>query len=142
MACCSGGYCQFQFPEGPPLVDNPVSSLSATYQFLPYGTLLEEGEVVRIWMESGKAKAVILEEKISLLYTSEGVQATSGQQDLPWQLIALDSGWEYDALMHWPAHSLYNPQATPVLLKYRHPIEVRPSLKMRLLSWLYKLRTL
>lgn len=140
MSCCSGGYCQFKFPEGPPLVDNPVMSLNANYQFLPYGTLLEEGEVVRIWMESGKAKPVILEQKIPLTFNSSGPVPEYGEQNYPWQLVALDSGIAYEDLMGWVNHPLYNPNEKAVLLKYRHPIEVKPSLKMLFLKWLYKLR--
>lgn len=143
MSCCSGGYCQFKFPEGPPLVDNPVSSLNANYQFLPYGTLLEEGEVVRIWMESGQSRSVIVEEKITLSFSADGpCSEESKERVFPWQLIALDSGIDYDELMHWTTHPLYNPNETPVLLKYCHPIEVKPSLKMKFLGWLYKLRNL
>ncbi|MDG6773546.1 hypothetical protein QCB45_04310 [Thiomicrorhabdus sp. ZW0627] len=142
MSCCSGGYCQFKFPEGPPLVDNPVANMNATYQFLPYGTLLEEGEVVRIWMESGKAKTVIIEEKVPLTFTSDGPVSDNGNEVFPWQLVALDSGIAYDELMGWINHPLYNPGEKSVLLKYRHPIEVKPSLKMTLLKWLYKLRNL
>ncbi|BCN92828.1 hypothetical protein THMIRHAM_06130 [Thiomicrorhabdus immobilis] len=144
MSCCSGGYCQFKFPEGPPLVDNAVSNLDATYQFLPYGTLLQKGEVVRIWMESGKAKAVFIEEKIPLQITENGPVALDAEdvQDLPWQLIALDSGFSYEDLMDWKNHPLYSPNETAVLLKFNHPIEIKPSLKMVLLKWLYKIRNL
>jgi len=144
MSCCSGGYCQFKFPEGPPLVDNAVASLNANYQFLPYGTLLQAGESVRIWMQSGKAKVVLLEEKIPLKITEAGPVPLDEQnvEDFPWQLIALDSGFSYEDLMDWKNHPLYSPDETAVLLRFNHPIEVKPSLKMILLNWLYKLRNL
>ena len=144
MSCCSGGYCQFSFPEGPPLVDNAVSNLNATYQFLPYGTLLESGETVRIWMESGKAKPVFLEEKIPLKFTEKGPEPLdeNNQNNYPWQIIAFDSGFDYDDLLSWKNHPLYSENETPVLLRYNHPIEVKPSLKMIFLKWLYKIRTL
>lgn len=144
MSCCSGGYCQFTFPPGPPLVDSAVASLNANYQFLPYGTLLEEGETVRIWMESGKAKPVLLEEKIVLKITEQGPKPLDENyaESFPWQLIALDSGFSYEDLMGWKFHPLYNPNETAVLLKFNHPIEIKPSIKMILLNWLYKLRNL
>ena len=142
MSCCSGGYCKFKFPQGAPLLDNPVSSLNAMYQFLPYGTLLQEGEFVRIWMESGKLKTVVIDEKIVLDITDSGPVARQGDRVLPWQLIALDSGFDYDELMHWKTHPLYNPNEDSVVLIYKHPIEVKPSLKSRWLGLLYKFRNL
>lgn len=149
MSCCSKGYCNFSFPEGPPIVDNSVTNLNAQYQFLPYGTLLEKGEVVRIWMESGKTATVILEDKIPLQVTEQGIALAPEYQngsldgnELPWQLIAFDSGFAYEDLMQWHKHPLFNPESKPVLMVYRHPIEVKPSLKMRLYQLLYKIRNL
>ncbi|WP_319380007.1 hypothetical protein [Thiomicrorhabdus sp.] len=142
MSCCSGGYCRFEFPEGPPLVDNPVVSLNANYQFLPYGTLLEEGEVIRIWKESGETETVVLEEKIPLVFDVHGPHSRHGDAVLPWQLIALDSGFAYEDIMNWPRHPLFNAEAIPVVLRYRHPIKVKPSLKMRWLKLLYRIRNL
>ena len=142
MSCCSGGYCKFKFEEGPPLVDNSVTNLNAVYQFLPYGTILEEGELIRIWMESGQSKTVTIAEKIPLVFTAMGPEAKSGQEALPWQLIALDSGIAYEDLMNWEHHPLYNPDETSVLLKFHHPIEIKPSLKMWFLTLLYKIRNL
>lgn len=142
MSCCSGGHCKFQFEEGPPLLDNAVANLNANYLFLPYGTILEEGEVVRIWVESGDAKTVILEEKIPLEITDDGPKAFDNRSDLPWQLVALDSGIAYEELMSWKQHPLYNPEEASVLLRFNHPIEVKPTLKMRFLNLLYKLRNL
>ncbi len=142
MSCCSKGCCNFKFEEGPPLVDNSVTNLNAQYQFLPYGTILEEEEVIRIWMESGETKTVILEEKIPLVFTDSGPESADGKKEFPWQLVALDSGFEYEDLMSWKHHDLYNPNETSVLLKFNHPIEVKPSLKMRLLQILYKIRNL
>ncbi|WP_127471274.1 hypothetical protein [Thiomicrorhabdus aquaedulcis] len=141
MSCCSGGYCKFTFPDGPPLLDNPVNSLNAQYLFLPYGTLLQAGEVVRIWMESGKAKPVFIDEKIALEFTPQGIKVDSAVRPLPWQLIALDSGYEYESLLDWYNHPLRNPNEQAVVLVFKHPIEVKPSLKMVLYKWLYKLRT-
>lgn len=144
MSCCSKGYCNFKFPEGPPLVDYSVSNLNAEYQFLPYGTLLENGETVRIWMENGNTKKVLIEDKIPLEFTASGpVAQQEGQRRVfPWQLIALDSGFTHEDLMDWLQHPLYTPHEQAVLLKYNHPIEVKPSLKMILLKWLYKIRNL
>lgn len=146
MSCCSGGYCKFKFPEGAPLLDNSVTSLNATYQFLPYGTLLQEGEFVRIWMESGKLKTVVIDEKIPIEFTRQGPQLKEGYtgsgRAIPWQLVALDSGFDYDDLMDWTAHPLYNPGETSYVVRYKHPIEVKPSLKARWLGLLYKLRNL
>lgn len=142
MSCCSGGFCKFKFPEGAPLLDNSVSSLNATYQFLPYGTLLQEGEFVRIWMESGKLKTVVIDEKIPLEFTHQGPRARGSDRVLPWQLIALDSGFDYDDIMDWANHALYNPTETSYVLVYKHPIDVKPSFKARWLGFLYKLRNL
>ena len=142
MSCCSKGACKFQFEEGPPLVDNSVTDLNAQYQFLPYGTILEEEEVIRIWMESGETKTVILEEKIPLVITDSGPEAEDGRTGIPWQLVALDSGMAYEDIMGWKQHTLYNPNETSLLLKFNHPIEVKPSLKMKLLNILYKIRNL
>lgn len=142
MSCCSGRYCQFQFPDGPPLTDEPVSHLSANYLFLPYGTLLEEEEVVRVWTEGGQTETVILEQKIPLAILKGGPVAKIGEPFLPWQLIALDSGMELETIENWISHPLYNPDAEAVVLKFRHPIEVKPSLKMTWLKWLYKIRNL
>lgn len=144
MSCCSKGYCNFKFPDGPPILDYSVTSLSAEYQFLPYGTLLEQGETVRIWMENGKTKTVFIEEKIPLEITEQGPQAFLAEQQraFPWQIIAFDSGFAYEDLMDWKNNPLYAPNEPAVLLKYNHPIEVKPSLKMIFLKWLYKIRNL
>lgn len=144
MSCCSKGYCDFKFPEGPPLVDNSVQNLAAEYQFLPYGTLLELGAVVRIWMESGKTKTVIIEHKIPLEVLPEGFEPLSDdfKKPIPWQLVAMDSGFDYDDMMNWAEHPLRNPNMPPVLLVYGHPIEPKPTLKERWLSLLYKIRNL
>jgi hypothetical protein len=142
MSCCPANFCQFQFPDGPPLTDNPVTNLNARYLFLPYGTLLQEGEVVRIWMESGQTQTVLLEAKVPLVIEPSGV---TGQEDgvfLPWQLIALDSGMEEEDIRKWYFHPLHNPETQAVVLKFKHPLNTKPTLKMRLMQWLYKLRTL
>lgn len=143
MSCCSGkGYCQFQFPDGPPLTDNPVSALSANYLFLPYGTLLEEGETVRIWTEGGQTESVVLDKKIPLEVLPAGPESMGGKEFLPWQLIALDSGMEYDELMDWYHHPLRNPETTSVVLVFKHSPKPKKTLKMVLYQWLYKLRNL
>ncbi len=145
MSCCSGGYCNFKFEAGPPLVDNSVSSLNAVYQFLPYGTILEEGEVIRIWMESGQTKVVTIEKKIPLVFTATGPEpkvSDVSDAPLPWQIIALDSGIEYETLIDWEHHPLYNPEEPSVLLRFKHPMVVKPTLKMWFLKLLYKIRTL
>ena len=142
MSCCGKGFCTFTFPEGPPLTDYSVSNLNAQYLFLPYGTLLAAGELVRIWMESGQAKEVIVEAKWMIGFDSQGAHAVGRDKELPWQLVAIDTGFEYEDIMGWPEHDLYNPSAQPVVLEFRHPIEVKPSIKMRLLELLYKIRNL
>lgn len=142
MSCCSSGYCSFNFPEGPPLTDVPVSNLQAKYLFLPYGTLLDEGEVVRIWTENGQARVVLIEEKITVLFSDEGPAAIEYNRGLPWELIAFDSGVEVGELMHWQYHPLYNPDAVSVVLVFSQIIEVPKTIKDVLRSWLYKIRTL
>lgn len=144
MGCCGKGFCTFQFPDGPPLTDYAVTNLNAQYLFVPYGTLLQVGEVVRIWLESGKTKEVIVEGRWALNYDdfAEAPEAVGRDQDLPWQLVAHDSGFEVDDILQWPHHDLYNPRALPIVLEFRHPIEVKPTLKMQLLQLLYKIRNL
>jgi hypothetical protein len=144
MSCCSKGYCNFNFPDGPPLVDYSVSNLNAEYQFLPYGSLLQKGETVRIWMENGQTKTVLVEDKIPLEITASGPEPvlSEGKRDYPWQIIAFDSGFSYEDLMGWQHHPLNNPGEQAVLMKYNHPIEVKPTLKMIFLKWLYKIRNL
>lgn len=141
MSCCSGGYCQFKFPQGAPLTDNSVSSLKAKYLFLPYGTLLEKGEVIRIWTEGGQAKEVIIQEKTPLEILPAGPEAVGDKVFLPWQLIALDSGVEYEELMDWYRHPLYNPEKTSVVLEFTH-IDKTLSFKEKWLNCLYKIRNL
>ncbi|MBN2647434.1 MAG: hypothetical protein JXR44_06595 [Thiotrichales bacterium] len=143
MSCCSGGYCKFEFPPGPPLVDDPVSNLQAKYQFLPYGTLLQAGEVVRIWMESGKTETVLIDQKIAL-EVSPGALRPLGStlEPIPWQLVAYDSGLDAEEMQNWYAHPLRNPNETPVLLVYGHLLKPKPTWKTRWLSFLYRMRTL
>lgn len=142
VSCCSKGYCQFTFPDGPPLTDNSVASLSANYLFLPYGTLLSEGEVIRIWTENGQTKTVVLEKKMAVDIKFNGVELEKNTEFLPWQLVALDSGMALEDLESWYHHPLFNPEVKAVVLKFKHPVVAKPSLKMILLKWLYKLRTL
>ncbi len=142
MSCCSGSqYCQFSFPDGPPLTDNSVTSLQAKYLFLPYGTLLEQGEVVRIWLESGEAKSVVIESKIPISVTPTGFMVMS-ETFIPWELVALDSGIELNELEDWYFHPLHNGNEPTVVLKFRHPVASKPSLKTIFLKWLYKIRNL
>lgn len=145
MSCCgSQSYCTFHFPEGPPLTDHPVSSLEASYLFLPYGTLLKQGDLVRIWTENGQTRSVIIQEKTFLEPSSNGLIPISTQTEryLPWQLIALDSNLPMDDILHWPQHPLYNPETQSVVLKFKHPTQAKRSLKQTWLKWLYKIRTL
>jgi hypothetical protein len=142
MSCCGKGFCNFQFPPGPPLTDYSVTNLDANYLFLPYGTLLQENEVVRIWMESGKTKEVIVVGKWPVVFDAEGAYARGRDQELPWQLVAMDTGFEFDDIMRWPQHDLCNPTTQPVVLEFKHPIEYKPSIKMRWLELLYKIRNL
>lgn len=142
MSCRSKGFSNFQFPDGAPLTDYSVANLNAQYLFLPYGTLLQENEIVRIWMESGKTKEVIIDAKWPIEFDAQGAKAVGRDKNLPWQLVALDTGFEYEDIMSWPSHDLANPNETPVVLEFRHPIEVKPSLKLRLLQLLYKIRNL
>jgi len=152
MSCCSKGYCTFKFPDGPPLLDNSVQSLNAPYQFLPYGSLLSEGEIVRIWMESGQTKTVIIEQKIPVVYDAGKpmLSLEGALQDQPkgcstpfsWQLVAFDSGFSLEDIESWPRHELYNPGSPPMLMVYGHPLEDKPTLKERWLRFLYKMRNL
>lgn len=142
MSCCSKGYCQFKFPEGPPLVDYSVSNLQAKYQFLPYGTLLQQGEVVRIWMESGKTETVIIDQKLVVDILPSGPELVDTDEHVPWQLVAHDSDMAYDDIMNWATHPLHNPNEQAVLLVYSHMVKEKPTLKERWLSFLYKMRNL
>ncbi|MBO1926250.1 hypothetical protein J3998_01565 [Thiomicrorhabdus sp. 6S2-11] len=142
MSCCSKGYCQFNFPDGPPLVDNPVGNLQAKYQFLPYGTLLQQGEIVRIWMESGKTETVIIDQKLVLDILPSGPVVKGGDEYVPWQLVAHDSEMAYNDLMSWSEHPLYNPHEQAVLLVYGHMVKEKPTFKERWLSFLFKMRNL
>lgn len=143
MSCCSGsGYCQFQFPPGPPLTDNPVGNLNAQYLFLPYGTLLAVGETIRIWMENGQTKVVRISAKYPIEILPAGPVLFGDKQELPWHLIALDSDMDYDTLMDWYHHPLHNAKTQSVVLEFKHPVTVQPTIKMRLLQLLYKIRTL
>jgi len=142
MSCCSGNNrCKFEFPAGHPLVDNSVDSLDSKYLFLPYGTLLEEGELVRIWTENGQTKSVLIEKKIAITVTPTGLKITNGTDFIPWQLVAMDSNIELEALNNWYFHPLHNPDEPTVVLKFKHP-ENDKSLKTVLLAWLYKIRNL
>ncbi|BBP44050.1 hypothetical protein [Thiosulfativibrio zosterae] len=145
MSCCSNGYCQFSFPVGAPLTDHPVVTLEAKYLFLPYGTLLAQGELIRIWTESGKTKEVIIEHKIFLDYAKGKplpVESLPENVYLPWQLIAMDSGWEQDAIMEWGRNEVANPDSPPVVLIFNQPLEPKLTWKERWYRLLYKIRTL
>lgn len=145
MSCCSGkSYCQFKFPDGPPITDNPVSNLQAKYLFLPYGTLLEEGEIIRIWTENGETETVLISEKTPITVSQQGLHPLRPDIEsfLPWQLIALDTGMELDEMMNWYSHPLYNPTAQAVVLQFKHPNKEKRSLKQIWLGFLYRLRNL
>lgn len=145
MSCCSAkSYCNFQFPDGPPLTDNPVTNLQANYLFLPYGTLLEEGELIRLWTENGETETVLISEKVPLTVSANGLQPLRPDTNtfLPWQLIALDSGMELEEMTNWYRHPLYNPNAQTVVLKFKHQDKPKITLKQMWLSFLYKMRNL
>jgi len=141
MSCCPGGYCKFKFPEGPPLTDNSVSSLKASYLFLPYGTLLEKGEIIRIWTEGGKFKVVIIQDKVEVEVLPAGPESLGDKTYLPWQLIALDSGMEYEELMDWYHHPLNNSSSKPVVLIFSQ-LKSELTWKEKLHNLLYKIRNL
>lgn len=152
MSCCSKGYCDFKFPDGAPLLDNSVQSLNTRFQFLPYGTLLQAGETVRIWMESGQTKTVIIEAKYPINYETGILKLRDDNSllDMPveakgefsWQLVAFDSGFNLADIESWPRHELYNPASKPELVVYQHPIEPKKSIKDYWLEFLYKMRNL
>jgi len=142
MSCCHARFCQFEFPEGPPLTDYSVTHLEARYLFLPYGTLLEQGEIVRIWLENGQTKSVEIEAKIPIEILPAGPVVLGDKFELPWQLIALDTGIAYEELMDWYHHPLHNPNEQAVVLVFKHPVAVKPTLKMRWLAFLYRMRNL
>ncbi len=142
MSCCAGSNrCKFEFPEGYPLVDNSVDSLNAKYLFLPYGTLLKEGELVRIWTENGKTKTVLIEQKNLILVTPTGLKILNENAFIPWQLVALDSNINLEELENWYFHPLHNPSEPTAVLKFKNPSNNR-SIKAILLDLLYKIRNL
>jgi len=146
VSCCGGG-CgigvrQFHLPEGPPVTEMPVTTLEAKYLFELYGSELEVGEIIRIWMPNGETKTVELEAKYSIEVFPAGPEVKGGKVSLPWQLIAIDSGIDYEELMDWYHHPLYQSNRLPVVLQFKHPVVAQPSLKMRWLSFLYKMRNL
>jgi hypothetical protein len=143
MSCCAGSNrCKFEFPAGNPIVDNSVDSLHAKYLFLPYGTLLLEGELVRIWTENGQTKSVLIEKKIPITVTPTGLKVANEESFIPWELVALDSAIELDNLENWYFHPLHNPSEPTVLLKFKHPYDNKKSIKNIFLSILYKIRNL
>lgn len=142
MSCCSSGYCNFNFPEGPPLTDLPVANLQAKYLFLPYGTLLSKGEVIRIWMENGQTRVVSIKEKIPVVFSDAGPLTEDYEGVMPWELVAYDSGMEAEDLLLWHHHELYNPNETSIVLEFEQ-LEVPERTIMQILrAWLYKIRTL
>jgi len=141
MSCCGNDRCKFEFPSGNPLVDNSVDSLSSKYLFLPYGTLLSEGELVRIWTENGETKSVLIEKKIPISVTPTGLKIEAEGEFIPWQLVAMDSNLPQEELENWYFHPLHNPAEPTVVLKFKHP-ENHRTFKTILLSWLYKIRNL
>jgi len=142
MSCCAGNdRCKFKFPEGHPLVDNSVDSLNAKYLFLPYGTLLSEGEMVRIWTENGQTKNVLIGKKVGIDVTPTGLKTKDSNEFIPWQLVAMDSNIEQEELKNWYFHPLHNPSEPTVVLKFKHSNN-ELSIKEILMGWLYKLRNL
>lgn len=139
---CSPRLNNFQFPDGAPLTDNPVTNLNAQYLFLPYGTLLSKGEIIRIWLENGKTKEVLIADKWQLDYSQGAVVALGRDEPLPWQLVALDTGFELFDILNWPTHDLANPLSPPVVLEFKHPLELKPSWKMLFWQFVYKIRNL
>ena len=141
MSCCGNQYCQFEFPPGPPLLDLPVSHLKARYLFLPYGTLLQEGEVARIWTEGGQTAPVRIAHKWPVDFSQLPPRI---QADTPptWAQVALDSGQEEETLIHWAAHPLHNPDAPACVVAFEHLLPPPPSWKERFHRWLYRLRNL
>ncbi len=143
MSCCAGNSrCKFEFPDGNPLVDNSVDSLKAKYLFLPYGTLLKEGEMVRIWTENGKTKSVLIAEKIPVDVTPTGLKVPNDTSFIPWQLVAIDSILELEELENWYFHPLHNPSEPTVVLKFKHPTKNKKNWKEIFETWLYKMRNL
>jgi len=139
---CSGGYVKFEFPKGPPLTDSPVAHLKAKYLFLPYGTLLEEGELIRIWMENGKTQEVVIEQKLSVEILPHKVALKDSNQPISWSLVALDSGWSETELMGFYHNEHYNPNAPACLLIFSQVLEPSLNWKQKLHNLLYKIRSL
>jgi hypothetical protein len=142
MSCCNRGTCRPTFDEGPPVVDFPVSSLEAKYLFMPYGTDFQVGDIVRIWLENGRTKTVTVQTKWPIEILPAGPEVLGNKFELPWQLIALDSQIEYEELMDWYHHPSHDPSAQVVVLEFKHPLVIVPSLKMRWMEWLYRIRNL
>ncbi|WP_294949339.1 hypothetical protein [Sulfurivirga sp.] len=141
MSCCGGDFCQFEFPPGPPLLDVPVSHLGAKYLFLPYGSLLEVGEKVRIWMENGRTETVFVGDKWPVDFSSTPPRILA-EAPPTWEQVALDSGLEPDTLLHWRDNPLFNPQAPACVMRFEHIAVPRPTLWQRWQRLLARVRNL
>jgi len=141
MSCCGGNFCNFEFPPGPPLLDLPVAHLKARYLFLPYGTLLEEGEKVRIWMENGRTETVFIGDKWPVDFSTNPPRIVA-EAPPDWAQVALDSGQAEEDLLGWAFHPLHNPQAPACVVRFEHVAVQQPSLRERLYALLYRIRNL
>jgi len=142
MSCCGGDFCNFKFPEGPPLLDVPVAHLKAKYLFLPYGSLLEEGEKVRIWMENGQTETVFIGDKW-LVDFSVFPPRIEAEASPSWAQVALDSGLEEKVLINWARNNpLYNPHAPSCVMRFEHIVKPQLTLWARWQRFLYWVRNL
>lgn len=139
---CSSRYANFEFPKGPPLTDSPVSNLKAKYLFLPYGTLLEEGELIRIWLENGRTQEVVIEEKLFVDILPNQVRLKTSHAPISWSLVAFDSGWTDLELMGFYKNELYNPNAPACLLVFSQVLVPSLNWREKLHNLLYKIRSL
>ncbi len=119
MSCCGGDFCNFKFPPGPPLLDLPVAHLKARYLFLPYGTVLDVGEKVRIWMENGRTETVFIGDKWPVDFSVNPPRIIA-ERAPSWAQVALDSGRDEETLLGWAFHPLRNPTAPACVVRFEH----------------------
>ena len=141
MGCCGGGHCDFQFPPGPPLVEEPVAHLNARWLFMPRGTRFQTGDMVRLWMQNGKTRTVFVAEVMPVDYNRYPPRII-GAQSPTWAQVALDSDQDEQSLIQWRDHPLFDPGYPPCVLGFDHFVAEEPTLWTRWKRLLYTLRNL
>ncbi len=141
MSCCGGSVGRYEFPPGPPLVEEPVAHLEARWLFMPFGTQFRQGDMVRLWMPNGRTRTVFVAAVMPVDYSGYPPRIV-GKRPPTWAQVAHDSDRDEVDLIDWMRHPLHDPDQPPRVLAFEQIVVRERTLWARWRNLLARIRSL